>query len=262
MKIKYFIFSILLIITAACEGPSNFAKKADLQIDKNDLQSVIVFADLNSDKIFYSSKTEAEKRYAPCSTFKIYNALIGAELGLIKSATQDFYTWDKKIRFYAPWNQDLNFKKAFAYSCVPAFQNLARAIGKKRMQVWLKKIAYGSQIIQSKIDQFWLPFKGTQPILISPKEQALLLKKLLHKKLPFKHKSFSIVKEAMFIVKTHKGSLYGKTGSSGNGIGWFVGFVNSKNKSYSFAYLLKGKKASGSFAKSKLIALLKKNKLL
>ena len=68
------------------------------------------------------------ERVAPCSTFKIWNALIGLESGIIASADEAFYRWDGQTRAIPAWNKDLTLQEAFQASCVPAFQALARQI--------------------------------------------------------------------------------------------------------------------------------------
>ena len=113
---------------------------------------------------------------APCSTFKIWNTLIGIESGIISSPDQPFYQWDGEKRSISAWNRDLTLREAFQASCVPAFQNLARQIESERMQYWLDRIEYGDRDTSAGIDVFWLPSKGRKTILISPTEQAQLVK--------------------------------------------------------------------------------------
>ena len=55
----------------------------------------------------------ATERMAPCSTFKIWNALIGLESGIIASADEAFYRWDGQTRAIPAWNKNLTLKEAF-----------------------------------------------------------------------------------------------------------------------------------------------------
>ena len=190
------------------------------------------------------------KRRPPCSTFKIYNTLIGLEVGLLNNPDAPWYKWDGIRRDIEAWNHDLNLREAFRVSAVPAFQILARQIGEKRMKEYIEKISYGSEDISSGIDTFWLPRPNTYPIMISAEEQAALLNKLLDGKLPFSENNIAILKDIMRLKKTDKGILYGKTGSSGSGLGWFVGFVESQKGAYVFACNITGRKdASGKTAR-------------
>lgn len=199
--------------------------------------------------------TSASERLAPCSTFKIWNTLIGLENGAISFAEEDFYRWDGETRAIPEWNKNLTLKEAFQASCVPAFQNLARQIGSKSMQSCIDRIAYGDRDISAGIDVFWLPAPGRKTLLVTPREQASLMCKLVSGKLPFAEKSRAVLKNVMTIKKTEHGVLYGKTGSSADGtgkytLGWFVGYVESNGKTFAFACTAKGVNVMGKDARA------------
>jgi len=182
----------------------------------------------------------------PCSTFKIVNALIGLETGIISSPDEHFYRWDGVERSLTAWNRDLTLKEAFDASCVPAFQNLARKIGPERMQDWIDKIAYGNRDISAGIDVFWLPSKRRNTIMIAPAQQATLMKSIVSGEVPFSKASLTTLKKLMFIKTSDRGILYGKTGSGMDDtgafvLGWFVGYVESNGKTYAFAAVAQGK---------------------
>lgn len=220
-----------------------------------------------SDSLIYNQML-AKERTTPCSTFKIWNTLIGCESGLIQSKDSLFYIWDGVKRDYEGWNQNLTIAEAFKYSCVPAYQNLARKIGVRRMNKWIRKIGYGDCNTKSGIDIFWLPRKGKTSILISPMEQALLIKKLVNGKLGFSAESKSLLKKIALSLVTNNGRMYGKTGSGenvgkeNNNIGWFVGLVESNRGSFAFACLIKGKRASGKIAKQIMTQVLMDNQYI
>lgn len=227
-----------------------------------------VFVDCNSGEIITPDSAVINVRYTPCSTFKIWNTLIGAECRIVKSADDPFYTWDSIPRFLPAWNKNLTLKEAFQVSCVPAFQALARKIGNERMGKWISILNYGDKDISSGIDDFWLPREGKKSITISPLEQAHLIRNLVKGELPFNQKAQSILKEIMVIAATSKGICYGKTGSGANlnghekqSIGWFVGYVTGGKRTYSFACLVKGEQVSGKDAKGIIEAVLRKSGL-
>jgi beta-lactamase class D len=197
----------------------------------------------------------AAARFAPCSTFKIWNALFGLELGLISAAEQPFYQWDGQERPVASWNRDLTLGEAFQASCVPAFQDLARRIGPERMRDGLAKVEYGDQDISAGTDVFWLPAKGRKTILISPIEQARLMHKLAAGETPFSKRSLTVLKDLMTVERTDNGTLLGKTGSGANadgkyGLGWFVGYAESRRGAYAFACLVQGDGLTGKDARA------------
>lgn len=211
-----------------------------------DLRGTLVVIDCLSGRTTTYRPDIAKIPLPPCSTFKIVNALIGLESGIVSSPDEQFYRWDGVERSIAGWNRDLSFREAFQASCVPAFQNLARKIGPERMQVWIDKIGYGNRDISAGIDVFWLPSKGRNTIMISPYQQAELMRRIVSGDVPFSKASLSVLKQLMFIKKTDSGTLYGKTGSGADDtgafvLGWFVGYVDSNGKTYAFACVAQGK---------------------
>ena len=257
-----FIALCLTMIVSGCSASNHVQEKRTaiklqqipdqqrLQDAFKSSEGTMVIIDAHSEKrIIYNDSLASEQR-PPCSTFKIWNSLIGLELSLVTSADESFYLWDGKKRFLDAWYKDLTFKEAFQSSCVPAFQQLATKIGPERMQEWLNKIHYGNRDISSGIDVFWLPEKDRKTILISPIEQALQVKKLINGKLPFSEKSKSVLKDVMQVKEGKNGVLYGKTGSGMNEegvftLGWFVGYVESGGNVFTFACLTQGENANG-----------------
>jgi len=239
----------MLLITG-CSKSNNF--QDIVKKNMNGLEGTIVLLDLTSNQEIIINSNLANTRTTPCSTFKIWNSLIGIENNLINSENDPFYKWDGITRSYPDWNKDLNLQEAFKFSCVPAYQNLAKRIGIKNMQASIDKLNYGDRDISSGLDIFWLPRPKKKSILISPKEQAILIKQLVNNQLAFSDKSTQILKTIMLCKITENGTIYGKTGSgqnindiTDNNIGWYVGYVISKNGNYAFACLIHGKKIAG-----------------
>ena len=241
------------------------------QIDESlllEYDTALVIYNRTSAEVININPELSARRIPPCSTFKIYNALIGLELGLIKGADEPWYTWDGVTRFIDEWNQNLTLREAFQVSAVPAFQILARQIGETRMREYIENIGYGSKDISSGIDVFWLPRPGASPITISADEQVALLNKLLDGNLPFSAMNIAALRDIMLIEKTDTGTLYGKTGS-GTGsdgtwnLGWFVGFVEHGETTYVFACTITGgENPSGKTAKTIVVNILQSKSLL
>jgi beta-lactamase class D len=204
----------------------------------------------------------------PCSTFKVYNTLIGLELGLLPGPDEPWYKWDGVQRDIEGWNRNLTLREAFRVSAVPAYQILARQIGLERMKKYIEKISYGTKDISAGIDTFWLPKSGRTTIMISADEQVALLNELLDGKFPFAEKNVAILRDIMEVANSEKGTLYGKTGSGSNpsgkgGLGWFVGFLESKGATYVFACnITGGENPSGKNAKTIVENVLKSQGLL
>jgi len=228
------------------------------EIDKSFLQdytAALVINNRTTGKTVSIDPVRSAQRLSPCSTFKIYNTLIGLELGLIRGADEPWYEWDGVVRFIDGWNQNLTLRQALRVSAVPAYQILARQIGETRMKEYIEKIGYGSQDISAGIDVFWLPRQDTTSIKISADEQVALLNTLLDGNLPFSEKNIAILRDVMQAEKTDKGTLYGKTGSGAGedgswDLGWFVGFLESGGTTYVFACNIRnGPEPSGKTAR-------------
>ncbi len=209
------------------------------------------------------------RRLPPCSTFKIYNTLIGLDLGLIPPPDAPWYKWDGVYRDIEGWNRDLTLREAFRVSAVPAYQALARQVGPGRMRRYIARLRYGNGDISAGIDTFWLPRPGISPILISADEQVALLNRLLDGALPFCAKHVAILRDIMQAAKTEHGTLYGKTGSSGKNpggagpVGWFVGFLEHRETTYVFACnITGGTDPSGKAAREIVENVLKSQNLL
>jgi beta-lactamase class D len=169
----------------------------------------------------------------PASTFKIFNSLVALETGVIKDENQ-VIKWDGVKREIEEWNQDQTMRSAIKYSAVWFYQELARRIGEKRMQYYINLANYGNRNISGGIDKFWL--EGG--LRISPKQQIDFLVKLYRNQLPFSKRSIDVVKDILINEKTNNYVLRGKTGTVSAvtpKIGWYVGYLESKNDVNFFA---------------------------
>lgn len=260
---KIFIF-IALMTTCACPLQA-------MTVDQKPFtgySAAFVLVDRSTGEVVDLDPKLSRRRLPPCSTFKIYNTLIGLELGLIKSADAPWYTWDGVTRSIEGWNKDLTLREAFRVSAVPAYQILARQIGEERMKSYIDRLDYGTKDISAGIDIFWLDRSDKDPIAISATEQVALLGRLLDGKLPFSPQNVAVLKDIMTALKTEKGTLYGKTGSAMNAegkgtIGWYVGFLESNGDVFTFACnITDGKDPSGKVARGMVEDVLKSLDLL
>ncbi len=221
------------------------------------VEGVFVVIDCDRGEVFSSDPALAKEPFGPCSTFKIWNTLIGLEEGILNEPDDPFWKWDGVERELSGWNRDLTLREAFKASCVPAYQGLARKIGPEKMQLWLDKLGYGNRDQCGRPDAFWLPRAGRKTILVSPLEQAQMICKLLGGKLPVKASSVAVLQEIMRSETGKRGTLYGKTGSGLRGaakdvdfdMGWWVGFLDRSGKRYAYACLVLGPGLSGKDAR-------------
>jgi beta-lactamase class D len=221
-------------------SPTPPAWKDNLELESyfDGLPGAFVLYDLNDDHYSRYHPEKCAERLLPASTFKIMNALIGLETGVIPD--EDYLIkWDGTQHQIASWNQDHSLKTAMQNSVVWYYQELARRVGREKMQGYIGAVGYGNGDISGPIDAFWLD--GS--LKISADEQVEFLKRLYQGDLPFSERSMKIVKEILVQETTDSYELSGKTGSGqvdGIYTGWYVGYVERDDNVYVFAANLAG----------------------
>jgi beta-lactamase class D len=171
-------------------------------------------------------------QFLPASTFKVANALIALETGVVRE--DERFPWDGSPLFLKAWEKDLTLQEAMAVSSVPVFQEVARRIGKQHMADWVAKIAYGNAEIGEKVDRFWLD----GPLAISPLEQTRFMVRLAQNQLPFSKQSLEGLRRIMPQEDIEEVHLFGKTGwamAAKPMIGWYVGWMENHNNIVAFA---------------------------
>lgn len=199
------------------------------------LEGSILIYDLNNDRTYEHNPQRNATEMIPASTFKIFNAMVALETGVIADDVA-VLTWDGIQREYSDWNHDTNLRQAFKNSTVWFYQVLARKAGHERMQQFIDRVGYGNRQIGTAkdIDRFWL--QG--PLQITPKEQIKFLQRLHQGDLPFSKRTMDLVKDIMVREQTPDYTLRGKTGllnSTKPEVGWFVGYLEQNKNVYFFA---------------------------
>jgi len=173
--------------------------------------------------IVTSDVARADIGVIPASTFKIANALIAFETGVVTSPDERF-EWDGTVRGHngipiAAWNKSQTFREGFANSTVWIYQEVARRIGHERMAHHVQAFDYGNADISGvPVDQFWL----TGRLRISPVQQIAFIERVWGGRVPVKPQLVDTVKDMMVIERIGDVTLHGKTGWQGD-VGWFVG---------------------------------------
>jgi beta-lactamase class D len=231
--------------------PSDEALRAAL----GQRDGAIVLRDVASGNERVVGNAMADQALPPCSTFKIWNTLIGLEEGILHGSSDAFWKWDGVKRGIEDWNRDLTLGESFRFSCVPAYQALARRIGKEKMETWIRRLDYGDKNLTAGLDLFWLPSDGRTTLLITPRRQTALLADWSAGRLPF-GEATSREFRAIFLAREDAGGkLFGKTGSgmganAKDALGWFVGVFESPHGKTAFACALRGEGISGREARA------------
>lgn len=219
------------------------------RINENDLKAyfeeydhaTMLLTDGNSSVAY--NEDFSEEPHPPFSTFKIPNSLIALEEGVV-SIEDSLRKWDGVEYNRQELNQDQDMASAMKHSCLWYYKQLANDIGNEAMQSHINNIQYGNMDLTGGIDTFWL---GTS-LLISPAQQLDFIMKLYHNELPFQQENMDYVK-SILKQDAYPFDLYGKTGSSGDGMGWFVGYALLEEKPIFFAAYMEGESASGLIAR-------------
>ena len=237
MKPILYLFLFGFLVSCSLEPKSileDFSSSDLESIFKSEMaDGCFVISDLKANKKLTYNSARLDSSFLPASTFKIINSMIALETGAIKDENE-MITWDGKKRFVKEWNQDHNLKSAIKYSVVWFYQELARRIGKEKMQHWVDTSQYGNQNIGGEIDYFWL----NGDIRISANQQIDFLQKLYLNKLPFSKKNQEIAKNIMIVDQTPNYTIHAKTGWAmriNKQIGWYVGYLEKGENVYFFA---------------------------
>lgn len=237
---KFLLFLVLAFATAAPVHAQNAERQT---VTRDDLQKAFkeigtegtfVMLDLKKNRLTVVNAERAAKGFLPASTFKIANALIALETGVVQDADHPVFKWDGVKREFEAWNRDHTLRTGFRASAVWQFQEIARQITDTRMRVYVAQFGYGNRNIGGNEDSFWLDGR----LRISAIQQTEFLERFYIGKLPVNPKNVAVVKDIMFMEKTGNTILRGKTGwipSGEDKIGWLVGWVERDEDTYIFA---------------------------
>ena len=193
-----------------------------------------VLYDQATDKWNIYNMDHASTRVPPNSTYKIYDALLGLESGIITPEHSTF-TWNGEPCPFESWESDQDLTSAIHNSVNWYFQAIDSQAGFEAVRTFLQTINYGNQNTGTNLNLYWTDFS----LKISPIEQVELLQNFYQNNFHFDSKNIQAVKKALLLSTTSSGSLYGKTGTgrvNGKDVnGWFIGYIETANNTYYFA---------------------------
>jgi beta-lactamase class D len=263
MRLRATLFTALLLLTTLGCGKTTSAgsvvntppTQSSATPTQTDLASyfkpfpagAFVLYDLKQNRYVRYNEARCRERFSPFSTFKIPNSLIGLDTGVITDA-EFVMKWDKQkypsfnedTLPFSAWWQDQTLRTAFKRSVVWYYRELALKVGERRMKEYVNKLDYGNEDTSGPLNGFWL----NSSLKISADEQVEFLKRLYKEELPVSKRSVAIVKEIATLEETPGYKLSGKTGGGPLGenryLGWFVGYLETKDNTYFFATEIEG----------------------
>lgn len=177
-------------------------------------------------KLTVEGSGRARQRFAPCSTFKVPNSLIVLETGVAPDP-EFMVAYDPKRdgAQSGPWNRDHTLRSALRDSAAWYYRELARRVGRERMQSLVDRFDYGNRDLSAGVDRFWLG--GS--LRISAEEQVRFLQRFHQNQLGISLRTAATVHDLLLLETTPEYRWYGKTGtctdSSTGVVAWHVGFV-------------------------------------
>ena len=212
--------------TAKNQQQQSAQQQMQQAFDQLSTTGVIVIKDKHGLHSYGNDLSRAQTYYAPASTFKMLNALIGLEHG--KATTSEVFKWDGQKRSFPAWEKDMTLAQAMQASAVPVYQELARRIGLELMQKEVRRIQYGNQNIGHVVDHFWL----VGPLQITPVQEVLFVEQLANKQLAFKPEVQQAVQEMLLIEQQPNYKLFAKSGWGMDlepQVGWWTGWIAYPN---------------------------------
>ena len=144
----------------------------------------------------YGNDKAAERRFVPCSTFKIVSTLMGLDAGIV-SGPESRLGYDGTRHEYDSWNADLPLNDAFRLSCVWYYKKLIGRMEKSYVQSVLDRLHYGNRNISvwnsNGHNVFWIE----SSLLISPVEQVNVLERIFSGRSGFRAEHVAILKQCM-----------------------------------------------------------------
>lgn len=206
----------------------------------NGLNGAAVIYDVSDSRCTMYHRDLALTRRSPCSTFKIISSLAALENGIMEPENST-RTWSGEEFWNEDWNKDIDFQEAFRSSCVWYFREVINEIGEDVMQAELDRLSYGNCDISDwegrlntnnnnrALTGFWIE----SSLLISPKEQALVMELIFGENSDYSEETRNELKQVMLAEEQSDAdiSIYGKTGmGKADGVvvdAWFTGFAES-----------------------------------
>jgi len=225
------IFALLCLLAA---GP---AAAQDLSKHFHGIEGTFVLLDGQTGAFSRWNAARADRRFAPCSTFKVPNTAILLETGAAPDP-------DIAVTYDPAWKalreaRDHTLRSAYAVSALWYYHALARQAGLPAVARLVTRFGYGNADTSGGVAgdrPFWID--GT--LRISANEQVAFLKRLHENRLGLSDRTVRLTKEIMVAEQRPEGTLRAKTGAchpagDAEATLWYVGYVEKPSGAWYFA---------------------------
>lgn len=203
-------------------------------------------------------KGECDRRVTPASTFKVALALIGFDVGYLKSAQSPVLPFKKGYVDWGgkAWQQDTTPAHWMRHSVVWYSQQITKELGAAQITDYLQKIGFGNADMSGDkgfnngLERAWI----ASSLEISPREQVQYLSRMMRNELPLSATAMKLTKSIVQVDHAQGGWIvHGKTGlafprnadrsfNRSRGYGWYVGWAEKGGKQIVFARLIQDEK--------------------
>jgi beta-lactamase class D/beta-lactamase class D OXA-10 len=230
---RFALFALFALVAAAPAGAQ------DLSRHFRDVDGTFVLLGGQTGAFTRWNAARADRRFAPCSTFKIPNTAILLETGA--AADPEFVVkYDPALRASREaWRQDHTLRSAYRESVLWYYQALARTAGLPAVARLVKQFGYGNADTSGGVagDR---PFWVDGSLRISANEQVAFLQRLHENRLGLSERTSRLTKAIMVAEQTPHGTLRAKTGAchpAGDAqvTLWYVGYVEKPSGVWYFA---------------------------
>lgn len=205
-------------------------------LDDLGTESTFVLARVGGDDPIQTAvATRALERFRPASTYKLVNALLFLEDGVVDGLFDDPLTWDGVDRGVAAWNRDQTLASALQSSAVWAFERWAAELDPDRVRAFLDETMYGNGDIGDGSGTYWLD----GDLEISAVEQLAFLEAMVRGELPADQQAQADILGSLTAgPDLPSGGIRYKTGTTLAGprpVAWLVGLVKTADGTWVFA---------------------------
>ena len=230
---------LLALAVAALGLIAHPAAAQDLSRHFQGIEGTFVLLDGQTGAFTRWNAARADKRFAPCSTFKIPNTAILLETGAAPDP-EFLVKYDPALKASREaWRKDHTLRSAYKDSVLWYYHALSRKAGMPAEARLVKQFAYGNTDTGGGVSgerPFWID--GS--LRISANEQVAFLKRLHENRLGLSERTARLTKEIMIAEQRPEGILRAKTGAcnpAGDGqvTLWYVGYVEKPAGVWYFA---------------------------
>jgi beta-lactamase class D len=227
------------IVTLLCLLAAAPAVAQDLSKHFQGIDGTFVLLDGQTGAYTRWNAARADRRFAPCSTFKVPNTAILLETGAAPDP-EFVVKYDPAVKASREaWRQDHTLRTAYRDSVLWYYHALSQKAGLAAESRLVKQFGYGNADTSGGVDgarPFWID--GS--LRISANEQVAFLQRLRDKRLGLSARTDSLTKAIMIAEQTPAGTLRAKTGAcqpegDTQATVWYVGYVEKPAGVWYFA---------------------------